>query len=428
MRTHNLSLVLFDSSPPASPVTFVTSHRAAAKCPVSPRVAPGVVLGVALGVVALCLFSAGPLPSAFGKAEIAGASAKETELKQVRTRIEAIRKAIHEDAERRDALAAQLKGAELQIQSTREQLGAIRARRLAAEERLMSLQAERADTQSRVDAQRAALGDELRVAYMSGHEEQLKLLLNQDDPARFGRMMTYFGYFGRARAERITAIDEHLAHLELLTENIAAETDQLKTLEADNLRQVSSLARARERRAQTLAEVQSKLQSRSDELARLERDARALEKLIEELRRAIEEFPQLAAQPFQRVRGKLPWPVKGPLLARFGQLRAGGPLKWQGLLIGAARGTPVRTPFHGRVVYADWLPGLGLLLVLDHGGGFMSLYGHNEQLFRHVGDLVAPGDPLAAVGEIAGVGKPGLYLEIRQGRQALDPREWLGKP
>jgi septal ring factor EnvC (AmiA/AmiB activator) len=174
--------------------------------------------------------------------------------------------------------------------------------------------------------------------------------------------------------------------------------------------------------------VQSQLKNRADELAKLERDARALEKLVEELRRAIEEFPQLADQPFQRVKGKLPWPVKGPLLARFGQLRAGGPLKWQGLLIGAARGTQVRAPFHGRVVYADWLPGLGLLIVLDHGGGFMSLYGHNEQLYRRVGDRVAPGDALAAVGEVAGVGKPGMYFEIRQGRKVLDPANWLAKP
>jgi septal ring factor EnvC (AmiA/AmiB activator) len=171
--------------------------------------------------------------------------------------------------------------------------------------------------------------------------------------------------------------------------------------------------------------VQSKLKTRNDELAKLQRDASALEKLVEELRRAIEEFPELAEQPFPRVKGKLPWPVKGALLARFGQLRAGGPLKWQGVVIGAERGAQVRAPYHGRVVYADWLPGLGLLLVLDHGGGYMSLYGDNEQLYRRVGDRVAPGDVIAAVGDAAGLGKPGLYLEIRKGKQALDPLSWL---
>jgi septal ring factor EnvC (AmiA/AmiB activator) len=365
---------------------------------------------------------------AWSLTQAAAPAAKEAELKQVRTRIESIRQQIHADAQRRDSLSVELKGAELEIQSAREELAALRARRQAAEERLRSLKAERAETQARVDAQRAALAGELRAAYVNGREEQIKMLLNQDDPSLVGRMLAYYGYFGRARAERITAIDEHLAHLDLLAENISAQTEKLQALEADNARQVSALAGARDRRAITLAKVQQQLRSRSDELAKLERDARSLEKLVEELRRAIEGFPQLAKQPFQRVKGKLPWPVKGSLLARFGQLRAGGPLKWQGLLIAAPRGTQVRAPFHGRVVYADWLPGLGLLLVLDHGGGFMSLYGHNEQLYRKVGERVAPGDALAAVGEIPGVGKTGLYLEIRKERQVLDPAVWLGKP
>jgi septal ring factor EnvC (AmiA/AmiB activator) len=361
------------------------------------------------------------------QARAASPDVKEAELKQVRGRIDSIRRAIHADAERRDALAGQLKEAELKIQSARERLYDVRAQRIASENRLADLKAEQQTTNKRIDAEREALGAEVRVAYMNGKQEQLKLLLNQQDPAQLGRMMAYYGYFGRARAERITAISEHLAHLELLAEGIAKETDQLRALEEGQARDVKALAGARDQRARTLARVQSKIRTRNDELAKLQREAQALEKLVEELRRAIEEFPELAEQPFQRVKGKLPWPVKGSLLARFGQLRAGGPLKWQGLVIAAERGTQVRSPYYGRVVYADWLPGLGLLVVLDHGGGYMSLYGHNEQVYRRVGDRVAPGDALAAVGDAAGLGKPGLYFEIRKGRQALDPGTWLSK-
>lgn len=375
-----------------------------------------VSLALALGV-----FSAAPAAGV-------GAEAKEAELRQVRGRIESIRKAIHNDAERRDSLAVQLKNAELEIQSAREQLSEVRTRRVAAESRLKALHTERTTTERQVAAQREALAGELTLAYINGREEQLKLLLNQGDPAKLARAMAYYGYFSRARAERITNINEHLAHLELLSEKITAEAARLKSIEQDNAREVRALAGARDRRARTLAQIQSKLNSRTEELAKLERDARALERLVEELRRAIEEFPDLADQPFQRVRGKLPWPVKGNVLARFGQLRAGGPLKWQGILIGAARGTQVRAPFPGRVVYADWLPGLGLLIVLDHGGGYMSLYGHNEQLYRRVGERVASGEVLAAVGDAAGIGKPALYLEIRKGRQAIDPLPWLAKP
>lgn len=354
-------------------------------------------------------------------------AAKEAELKQVRNRIDSIRRSIQAEAERRDALAGQVKEAELKIQSARERLSDVRARRIAAENRLSDLKAEQQTTNKRIDDERDALAAEVRVAYMNGRQEQLKLLLNQQDPAQLGRMMAYYGYFGRARAERITAIGEHLAHLELLAESIASETDQLRQLEDDQAKNVKSLAGARDQRARTLAQVQSKIKNRNDELAKLQREAQALEKLVEELRRAIEEFPELAEQPFQRVKGKLPWPVKGSLLARFGTLRAGGPLKWQGMVIAADRGTQVRAPYYGRVVYADWLPGLGLLVVLDHGGGYMSLYGHNEQVYRRVGDRVQPGDVLAAVGDAAGMGKPGLYFEIRKGRAALNPADWLVK-
>jgi len=352
---------------------------------------------------------------------------KEAELKQVRARIESIRKAIHADAERRDALAAQLKKAELAIQSAREQLAAVREQRAATEKELAALQQEQLETERAIEAERKALAGELAAAYMIGRQEQLKLLLNQEDPAALGRMMTYYGYLGRARAARIDRIKERLEHLALLKERVAGQLARLRVLEAEQERSLAQLADARRERAATLAQVQAKLKSRNEQLAKLQSDAQALEKLVAELRRAIDEFPELAQQPFQRVKGKLPWPVTGEVLARFGQPRAGGPLKWQGIVIGAARGTQVRAPFYGRVVYADWLPGLGLLLVLDHGDGYMTLYGNNEQLYRRVGERVAPGDILAAVGDAAGVGKPGLYLEIRKGRQTLDPAAWLVK-
>lgn len=368
----------------------------------------------------------------FGFAQLglaaADPAAKEGELKQVRSRIENIRKSIQAEAEKRDSLTREVRQADMQVQSARERLSDVRERRQEAEARLQALEKERIDTQHKIDSERDALAGELRVAYVNGQQEQLKVLLNQGDPAQLGRTMAWYGYFGRARAERITAITEHLSHLDLLGENIAAETARLREIEAEQQKEVKSLAGARDQRKVTLAKVQATIKTRSDELSRAQREAQALEKLVEQLRRALQDFPDYGDQPFARARGKLPWPVKGSLLARFGQTRAGGPLKWQGLVIAADRGAQVRAPFPGRVIYADWLPGLGLLLVLDHGGGFMSLYGHNEQLYRKVGDKVDAGDPLSVVGEVSGFGRPGLYLEIRKGRQALDPVPWLRKP
>ncbi len=352
----------------------------------------------------------------------------QAELRQVRGRIDSIRKAINDDVQRRDAVTVQLKDTELGIQTAQQKLTATRAERQATEKRLRELRAERAATERQVDEEREALAGELKVAYLNGRDERLKLLLNQQDPAMLGRMLAYYGYFGQARAERISAIRDHVAHLELLAERIADEATRLDSIEAARAADVERLAQARNRRSQTLAGLQSQIKSRGDELARLERDAKTLERLVEQLRRAMEDFPVLAEQPFARVKGKLPWPAKGKLIARFGQLRAGGPLKWQGLLIDTERGGQVRAPFHGRVVYADWLPGMGLLLVLDHGSGYMSLYGHNEQLFKDVGDRVAPGDVMAAAGDSGGNANAGLYMEIRKGGQPQDPLLWLIKP
>lgn len=381
------------------------------------------MLGKFLRGVLVCLLLGSPIAAV--QAAGADAKAKEAELKQVRARIEAIRKAIHADAERRDALAGELKQADIAVQNARERLADVRAQRTAAENKLAELRREQAETERAIAAERTALSAELAAAYMNGRQEQLKLLLNQQDPARLGRMMAYYGYFGRARAERIDRIGDRLEHLELLNERISAEAARLRALEEESERTVNQLASARQQRAQTLAKVQATLKSRNQELAKLQRDARALEDLVAQLRRAIDEFPELAEQPFEKVKGKLPWPIAGRVLAKFGDLRAGGPLKWQGIVIGADRGAQVRAPFYGRVVYADWLPGLGLLIVLDHGNGYMSLYGNNEQLYRRVGERVAPGDLLAAVGDAAGVGKPGLYFEIRKGRQPVDPSAWL---
>ncbi len=365
---------------------------------------------------------------------------RETELNQVRTRIEAVRKSIQADAERRDSLVGELKRADESIQAVRTELGDIRTRRLASEQQLAALRKEQSAGQLKLQLERDVLARELRLTYMNGRNEQLKLLLNQQDPAQLGRMLNYYGYFGRARAEHIQRINEQLAHLELLAGKIGAETDRLRAIEAENERSARALAQARQKRASTLSQVETKLKTGNQRLGKLQADARALERLIDELRQTMEKAAAEARANAGRSntrpattrapsgRGSWPWPVKGEVLARFGQLRSGGPLKWEGMMIGSSQGAQVRAPAAGRVLYSDWLPGLGLLLVLDHGGGIMSLYGHNEQLYKKVGEQVAAGDVLSAVGDTGVAGRTGVYLEIRNGKQPVDPLNWLGKP
>jgi septal ring factor EnvC (AmiA/AmiB activator) len=351
---------------------------------------------------------------------------KEAELKKVKSRIERVRKNVNQDIEKRDRLSVQLRDAELGVQQARRGLEALRAERIASESRLQELEREQAERDRELAAERGALAGELRAAYVNGREEQLKLLLNQQDPAEFGRMLAYYGYFGRARADRIGNIRDKLEHLALVREKIAAENERLKGLESQQEKELAALRSAQQQRTRTVQAIESQIKSQGGELKRLESQAKGLEKLIADLRKALRNVPVAKQAPFEPLRGKLPWPVQqGKVLARFGQPRAGGSMRWQGMMIGTDRGARVRAPFAGRVVYADWLPGMGLMIVLDHGGGYLSLYGHNEEVFRSVGDAVAAGDVIGAVGDSGGHNQPALYFEVRRGREPVNPENWL---
>jgi septal ring factor EnvC (AmiA/AmiB activator) len=379
----------------------------------------------AIVLLALLAAVAGGLPPA-AWAQAKSATQKEAELRKVNSRIEKVRKSVNADIEKRDKLSVELRDAELGVRDARRELEDIRAQRIASEARLKELEKEQAKLQRDLAGERGALAGELRAAYVNGREEEIKLLLNQEDPATFGRMLQYYGYFGRARAGRIDSIRDKLEHLALLREKIAAEHARLEEIEAVQERELAALRAAQDRRSRAVASINSQIQTRGGELKRLESQARSLEKLITDLRKALENVPVAKKAPFEPLKGKLPWPVQsGKVLARFGQPRAGGSMRWQGMLIGTDRGARVRAPFEGRVAYADWLPGMGLMIVLDHGGGYLSLYGHNEEVYRKVGESVSGGEVIGSVGDTGGHNQPALYFEVRKGRQPVDPEIWL---
>jgi septal ring factor EnvC (AmiA/AmiB activator) len=411
------------STPGSIEAKLTHSPRPAAALP-SARCGGRLVL--ALLVV---LATVGGTPEAGAQADRRAAPSekqKEAELKRVNARIERVRKSVNADLQKRDKLSAQLRDAELGVQEARRQLEEARAQRVASEARLEELEREQVRREGELGSERGALAGELRAAYVNGREEQLKLLLNQQDPASVGRMLAYYGYFGRARAERIESIRDQLEHLALVRERIAAEGRRLAALEAWQEQELAALRGAQEKRTRTVGAIDAQIKSQGSELKRLESQARGLEKLVSELRKALDNPPVAKKAPFEPLRGKLPWPVpQGKVLARYGQPRAGGSLRWQGMLIGTERGARVRAPFAGRVAYADWLPGMGLMIVLDHGGGYLSLYGHNDQLFRKVGEAVAAGDVIGSVGDSGGSDQAALYFEVRRGRQPVDPEIWL---
>jgi septal ring factor EnvC (AmiA/AmiB activator) len=347
-------------------------------------------------------------------------------LAAVRARIAALTNRLGNELKERDALSARLREAELVITAKRQRLDTLRAAEAAAERRRSELRAEQGRDQNSLQAERAALGQQVRAAYMIGRQEQLKLLLNQSNPASLGRTLTYYGYFAQERSGRIDTIQSQLMRLEQLVAEIDQQSAQLKTLADDASREMAGLEHARAERAAALAALTKQVASGNQELAGLKREEQAVESLVADLARMMQDFPVDSTQSFDRMRGKLPWPVQGRVTAHYQEQHANSApgMRWNGEMIEAARGAKVRAPYFGRVVYADWLQGLGLLLIIGHSGGYMTLYGHAEVLYKSVGDWVAPGDVIAALSESAGAA-PQLYFEIREGRKTVDPRVWL---
>ncbi|MFU8895026.1 MAG: murein hydrolase activator EnvC family protein [Gammaproteobacteria bacterium] len=368
----------------------------------------------------ICVLAAGAVTAGAGTRD----AQLERELQALKARITIIEQAQRQAAEQRDAASRALRQAEIEVARQSRALEDVRQERQTVALRRNELAARRAALAGSLEADTEALAAELRAAWLAGGEPRLKLMLSQRDPAELGRMLTWYGYVARQRAERVAELRERLAELAEVGRQLATETTRLAAAEQRLSEAVAALDTARAARAMAVAELDADLARRGQEAERLREEAAALERLVEELRAAVIDLPVPDGAPFVEQRGRLGWPVKGLLARDFGERRGDGP-RSNGVLIAAERGAEVRAVWHGRVAYADWLPGLGLLLVLEHGDGFMSLYGHNEVLFSTVGDWVAAGQVVGQVGDSGGRDMAGLYFEIRSGTRPDDPKGWF---
>jgi septal ring factor EnvC (AmiA/AmiB activator) len=350
----------------------------------------------------------------------------ESDLAELRARIQAIQADIDADLARRDDAGARLRDAERAAAAATRELEQVRGEIAENRAQAATLRADRDRLRERLGVHREQLGAQVRAAYMSGRQSRLRLLLNQEDPVRLGRMMAWYGQVAEARAREVDDTVARLAELVSVEQALRDRETALEALVARRADEAARLEAARADRAAALAGLERRLAERGDEKARLEAEAAALEDLIGELRKALADLPEPGRAPFADQKGKLAWPVGGRLLKEYGQSRGGG-MKWRGVLVAAPRGAEVRAVYHGRVAYADWLPGMGLLVIVDHGDGYMSLYGHNEALFKSVGEWVGPGDVLAAAGDSGGSEQTALYFEIRKGTRPENPHRWFGQ-
>lgn len=378
-------------------------------------------------------------------------NSRETErkLEKIQTELKSVAAERRKIESQRGSASRELRQADEKVGRSNRQLREIETRMAREQASLADLQRKRTALQSSMGAQRQELAQLLRAAYLQGQDAPLKLLLAQDRVADGSRMLAYYGYLQRDRTQRIAQLDAQLRELDDVERAIVERRAQLDRTRQAQRDQLGRLQSDRRTRASLVAQLDERYKDRSTRERELGRDAKGLEQLLKKLRVAAEraeaqrkaaaeraaraaartsESPTrkpatVASAPLPQV-GGMGWPVSGALLAGFGATMPDGRSS-DGLLIAAGAGTPVKAVADGQVVYAEWMTGYGLLLIVDHGNGYMSLYAHNDALLKDVGERVKRGDTVSAVGSSGGHGRPALYFELRRNGAPVNPGTWL---
>lgn len=400
------------------------------------------------------------------------AERRQAELEALKARLERLQKDFQStQSQRRDALDA-LRSIELAVSEGVRSLRELDQQRAQLEKNSAELERQKTALERAVAHQQTQLAEALKAAYRHRRDDALRILLEGDDPNRVARELRHLGQLGEARRAQIEALRADRRRLEAMQAELDRQAGALDALRARRGAEQSRLEADRQTRAQTLAQLSEQVRRQQREIETLRRNERTLTQLVERLNRAMAEeaarrqaaaraaerrqaqqaqqaargTPQTPAAPaprrpvavntdtpepfqggraFASLKGQLRLPVAGELMNRFGAPREDGGMSWRGLFIRAAQGAQVKAIAPGQVVFADWLRGFGNLVILDHGDGYMSLYSNNESLYKRVGDRVAAGDAIAAVGNSGGQPETGLYFELRHQSRPINPMQWV---
>ena len=354
----------------------------------------------------------------------------EQELKQLKIKIKKIRNELDEVRTLQDRIRQELRTTEVNISKRVNNLYQLKRKLRHQNKRLRKLQHQKNELNKDLDLQQELLGQQVRTSYTIGKQEYLKLLLNQESPAEIGRVLTYYEYFNQARSERIDTSKKTLISLAQIKKRIKSETKTLQKLKLQQVDEKTKLEESYKGRALVIAKLSKDIQNKDSVLQQLLENEKRLGRVLNVI---TDTMPDIATdiggkrKAFRKLKGELYWPALGKVKSLFGKPRKLASVKWNGVIIKAKQGNNVRAISHGRVAYADWLRGYGLLIILDHGDGYMSLYGHNESIKKETGDWVAPGDIIGSVGDTGGQKRAGLYFEIRHNGKPTNPKIWCRK-
>lgn len=378
------------------------------------------VLPVSVLVISVLAY---PAPEA-----VAQTAPSAAELAEINNAIALVQQRIQETSSERSEVQTDLFNTEQVIAGIVRRINGINADIAREEQSLRTLQSRSRELQASKSQQQEVIAQYMRSAYQTGREEYLKLLLNQKDIIQASRSLRYYQYFSQARTEKIATYNATLLEIDGLEIEFQQATERLQ-LSLANLGVQESEQEARLRiRQNSLDELDIVLLQSDSELAMLQQERDEMELLIEQLTSSLSNLSLGSQQlAFAELKGQLPWPNEGPHLNSFGAKYELGDLNWQGVTIAADEGDDVKAIHHGRVIFADWFANSGLLLIIDHGDGYMSLYAHNQLLFKEVGDWVSSGELIAAVGNTGGQRQSGVYFEVRHNGRSEDPLSWCRK-
>jgi septal ring factor EnvC (AmiA/AmiB activator) len=349
----------------------------------------------------------------------------ELQLAQLQQEIQQLQQSLLSARSDHRAEQDQLKQLDLSIQQSSQAIRALGTQLSAHGEELSRLETERERQLQQLQLDQQQLAGQISATYRLSRQSRVKLIFNQDNPAELSRMLAYYDHINRAQTEKIVALRETLASLEAIYQSIALQLQEIDLAQQMQQQELLLKQQQREQRQVVLAELQKQIGSSEAQLKEFEKNRSDLETLLEKLSDVLADIPNDLGQylSVNAQKGKLPTPVKAKVRKAFGQQRSGG-MYWQGWVFDASPGEEVKSVAYGRVAFADWLRGYGLMIIIDHGEGFMSLYGYNESLLWEVGDWVEPGSVIATVGSNS-AGEQGLYFELRKDGKALDPAGWL---
>lgn len=360
------------------------------------------------------------LPVAFAQQ----APKAEQELQQLQKQIKQTEQQVRQQRRQLQQAEQKLQAADKALAEAAKKLRDTASRKQRLEQESARLSQQQQQLQQQLTEQQQLLAAQLKSAYSLGQHDYSRLILNQQETGKLERILTYYQYFNQARLRQLAEINHTVTQLEQVKQQLSNQQQQLQTELTALQQQQQQLTAARSSQQESVSNLQALLKQQGSQLAYLRQNETSLQNTINELRRLAERNKDLSG--LTAGRGQYPWPLRGQVLQRFGQNRQGG-LASRGILIQGVSGANVQSIANGRVIYADWLKGYGWVIVVDHGKGFMSLYGHNQSLLKQPGDNVEAGEAIAQVGASGGQADPGLYFEIREKGDAVNPLNWLGK-